>query len=389
MFVLISCDEKKSDDSQQTLARVLFQATVAMDRLEYEHALALVDSAARIDDHNASIMFFRARVLSELGDYGAAEKAYLKVKDFDAKYRGVWNNLGNLSYEQSKFRDAASYYQQELAENDTAFLAWRGLGRAYGEMGLVDSAKFALDQAILINPGFAGSYYSEAILYEHEGDFDRALTLAGKATQLAPQSHEYRFLYGSLLIKNGKPAQAIPQLKQVVEAWPWHNGALYNLGQAYARTGDEKLAQKYLDQAEKARALQAQVALQQQGVVTYNREPMAYAKLGSALRMSGRYDEALRAYKIALHLAPDNYEIENNMANLYLIKDDTLAAISHYKSILDRDPTLVDIWLNLGVVEVLRGNTQAAREAWQSALRHDPNNRQAISYLSRLGRARQ
>ena len=381
-----ACTEQQNEQPQRDLFWFLYEGTQALEKMEYVQALALVDSAAGLDAENANVEFLRARVLSELGRYEEAEKAYLKAKDLKPGYRGVWNNLGNNAYNQTKYRDAISFYQREIAENDTSFLAWRGLGRAYSESGIPDSAVYAFDNAIRVNPGYGGAYYSKALVYEREGELEEALELAQKATTLAPANLEYKFAYGALLVKTGRPEASIPLLTAVVEAWPWRHSALYNLGQAYVRTGRTEEGKQLLDRAEKARALHAKVGLQEQTIMTFGDDPMAYAALGSSLRRAGRYDDAIKAYKIALHLAPTRSEVENNLANLYLIKQDTTKAIFHYRAILERDPTLVDVWLNLGAVEAILGRTEAAGDAWRNALRHDPNNPQARAYLARLRR---
>jgi tetratricopeptide (TPR) repeat protein len=79
-------------------------------------------------------------------------------------------------------------------------------------------------------------------------------------------------------------------------------------------------------------------------------------------------------------------EIQNNIANLKLIRGDTTGAISQYRAILQRDSTLVDIWLNLGVVYALSGQAENARQAWLNALKHHPNHPAARAYLAKLAK---
>jgi tetratricopeptide (TPR) repeat protein len=383
-LVISSCSEKLDEAEERQMFDFLLKGTLALEQMQFVHALAYVDSAAEISSSNANVEFFRARVLSALGRYEEAEESYRRVKQIDEHYRGVWSNLGNNSYLIRNYRNAVTFYWQELAENDTSFLAWRGLGRAYGELSIADSALVAFNKAIEYNPRFAGTYYSKSKFMEAEGNLLGALDMALEAWQLKPDNPEYQFHYGALLVKNQREEEAIPILEVVAEKWPWHNGALYNLGQAYVRLGQEQKAKVYLKKAEEARAKQAKVSLEELTVVNFKDDPMSYAKLGSALRMAGRYDDAIRAYKVALNLAPERYEFENNIANLYLIQGDTLQAIQHYRSIVEKNPTLVDVWMNLGVVEALRGNTRAARQAWEHALRHDPSNRQARAYIAGL-----
>lgn len=47
-------------------------------------------------------------------------------------------------------------------------------------------------------------------------------------------------------------------------------------------------------------------------------------------------------------------------------------------------PDHVEGWVNLGLAYVQTDSLEAARQAWRSALRVDPNNVPAASYLDRL-----
>jgi type I restriction enzyme, R subunit len=59
-------------------------------------------------------------------------------------------------------------------------------------------------------------------------------------------------------------------------------------------------------------------------------------------------------------------------------------AIRQYREILRLDPELPDIWLNLGIVYAISGQTDQARRAWEAALRLDPGHQAARLYLARL-----
>jgi tetratricopeptide (TPR) repeat protein len=107
---------------------------------------------------------------------------------------------------------------------------------------------------------------------------------------------------------------------------------------------------------------------------------------GESLRRAGRIDEAIEAFQIALSLEPRFVALENNLANLYIMRGDTAAAIYHYKAILEQHPTLADVWLNLGAAYANTGRVEAARKAWQTALKYAPEDSTAKAYLARLPR---
>jgi len=385
VFFVIGCSSK-TEESPELIARsefLLRQGEAALRQNEFDFALALADSAKKLTPQSSNVHFLYARVYSELGQWQNAEAAYHKVLQLEPSYRGVWNNLGNNAYRQQEYRKAIGHYQKELAINPAA-IPWRGMGRAYVELGKVDSAQYTFQNAIARDSLYAPAHFSLALLLEDEGEIDKALFHAKKASQIEKDNLEYRYLVGELLVRNRRYEEALTLLREVVDKMPWYRGAQYNFGQALANLGRQEEAKKYLDEAERVRAEDAKIEHLQNTIRSLPNDPMAHASLAFALRRAGRYNDAMHAYKVAAHLAPNNMEVQNNIANLYLIKGDTTAAINQYQMILRHDPALVDIWVNLGIVYAISKNFAAARHAWQNALQLAPDHPAAKTYLARL-----
>ena len=76
--------------------------------------------------------------------------------------------------------------------------------------------------------------------------------------------------------------------------------------------------------------------------------------------------------------------LENNLAILYMMRGDTSKAVAHYQALLQKHPTLSDVWLNLGVVYAKAGKFAAARKAWENTLKYSPNDSTAKAYLAKL-----
>lgn len=89
----------------------------------------------------------------------------------------------------------------------------------------------------------------------------------------------------------------------------------------------------------------------------------------------------MKAYQVAVSLAPDNLQWQNNLAALQLKHGDTEAFIKRYQSILKQDPTLVDAWFNLGLAYGQMRKTKKARPAWQQVLQQNPDYAAAKAYL--------
>lgn len=381
-----ACKTKQEPASDQLTRWLLLQGTEALRQHDFRTAQAIADSAlkqAPDGSDKANAYFFRARVLSEVGLLKEADADYHRVLEQAPDYRGVWNNLGNNTYRQQAYHRAIAYYQMELAAHP-APIPLRGMGRAYVELGLVDSARYAFEQAIVLDSLYSPAYFNLALLLDDEGHREGALQNAQKALSLDSGNLDYQYLVGSYLVRMGRSAAARGYLQAVVEARPWHPGALYNLGQALVLLGNRDEAQKYLDQAEVVRAQQAKIDHLENTVRALPDDPLSQASLGFALRLAGRYNDAMRAYQVALHLDPVNVELLNNTASLCLIRGDTTLAIDYFRTILQIQPSFVGAWLNLGSVYAMLNDPEAARQAWQMALRYEPNHPIAKAYLAKI-----
>ena len=386
-FYCCSSNEKEFVDMLSTnnprTNRFLLQGSDALKQHNFIQALSFADSAAKYAVEKADIHFFKGRVYSELGRFKEAEQAYLKALEATPGYRGVWNNLGNNAYRQQNFSQAIDYYTHEVAQNK-APIPLRAVGRAFVELGKTDSARTFFKKAIDLDINYAAAYFNLAQLEEDEGNFKQAIQYAGRAYGIEPDNLEYRYLYSTLLVQMDKGSEAILNLRKIVEKWPWHHGAHYNLGRALIKAGQKTEGENYLEQAEQVRATQAKIDHLENTVRALPDDPYSYAALAFALRKAGRYNDAMHSYKVALYLEPENFDIWNNVANLYLLQGDTITALVTYNYIVEKNPMLTDIWLNMGVVYALSNQKEKARSAWEQVLTYKSNNISALKYLKKL-----
>ncbi len=165
-------------------------------------------------------------------------QAYKNALKAAPGYRGVWNNLGNNAYRQQNFSQAVNYYGQEITQNQ-ASIPLRALGRAFVELGKTDSARTYFQKAIDLDRNYAAAHFNLAQLEEDEGKLNQALQHAGRAYGIEPDNLEYRYVYSTLLVQMDRGSEAIYNLREIVEKWPWHHGAYYNLGRALVKAGQK------------------------------------------------------------------------------------------------------------------------------------------------------
>ena len=389
LLIVFSCTSDKTPINNKYKKRnpmadyFLMEGNKYLKKHDFKKALALADSAELYAIKKDDVYFFKGRIYSELGRFAKADEAYNNTININPDYIGAWNNLGNNAFRQQNFSQAVKFYNKEIIINKTS-IPFRALGRAYVELGKTDSARICFQHSIDINNNYASAYLNLAQLEEDEGNLNKALNHASRAYALEPNNIEYQYVYSTILVQMDRGKEAIYSLREIIKEWPWHHGAHYNLARALIQSGQKIEGQQYLDKSEKIRATQAKIDHLENTIRALPDDPYSYAALAFALRKVGRFNDSMHSYKVALYLDPDNYDIWNNVANLYLLQKDTIKALNTYNYIVDKNPALIDIWLNMGVVYALANQKENAIYSWERALKYQPENVSAIKYLNKI-----
>ncbi|MEO8500112.1 MAG: sulfatase-like hydrolase/transferase [Vicinamibacteria bacterium] len=118
------------------------------------------------------------------------------------------------------------------------------------------------------------------------------------------------------------------------------------------------------------------------GNVTFRRS------LASALRRSGRLQEAASALAVAQRLAPQDPSVAHDLAMVLAEQGQEARAIELEERALALDPKFVDALDRLATLRALRGDLDQAMEAVDGAIRLDPNNPRAWSNRGNIARGR-
>ena len=381
----LSRTEQARRDADPKAVEFLINAQGAYEAGYYNGALVLTDSAARYAPELADIPFLRGRILTTMRQYEPARTAYEETLKRDPAYPGVYFNLGNTAYLHGEAQEALTFYRREQSVAGTAAYLTQ-LGRAYADLGRADSAQWAYEKAIAADTTSPTAYMWLGQLYEDAGAFDEALRYSRKGLALRPGNLNYAYVVGVQLLRRGDLEEAATLLTNVTDGMPFHYAAHYNLGQALMGLGRQNDGARYLARADSLLEQRKEVD-KWEGLVNANsHEPMLWVNYGNALRQAGRIEEAIDALAIAYSLQPQWLELQNNIANLLLLRGDTTAALQRYETLLQIDPMQADLWLNLGTVHALMGNYGEARTAWETALQHNPDHPEARNYLAQLPR---
>lgn len=370
-------------DADPKVVDFLLNAQQAFENGNYNFALMLADSAAKYAPELADVPFLRGRILSSVRQYGPAQQAYEETLQLDPDYPGVYLNLGNSAYLRGEPQEALALYRKEKGAADTAPYLVQ-LGRAYADLGVTDSARWAYERAIAADSTNSTAYMWLGQFFEEAGDFEKALLYSRKGLALRPDNPNYAYVVGVQLLRGDSLEEAVGMLTKAAKAMPWHYASHYNLGQALTGLGQTDLGARYLAQADTLLEKQKGITKWENLLQTNSHEPMLWVNYGNALREAGRVDDAIDALTIAFSINPQWMELQNNIANLLLMRGDTLQALQRYQMLLRYDSTQADVWLNLGTLYALAGRYDDARWAWKAVLRHDPDHPEAARYMAQL-----
>jgi protein O-GlcNAc transferase len=119
----------------------------------------------------------------------------------------------------------------------------------------------------------------------------------------------------------------------------------------------------------------------------------ANINLGGAYVMAGRHKEAIPLLETARDAEPDNSMIWINLGAAYLgnpilaTSEQQIRAITAFERALELDPTAPSIHYNLGLIFVDRDDIDLAVAAFRQAVRANPFDRDARSWLNKLAAA--
>lgn len=196
----------------------------------------------------------------------------------------------------------------------------------------------------------------------------RSEALARQIITDVPERHEGWLALAASLDGQGSVAPAIEAYERAVQIEPGHIGARASLAYLYQVHGQLvdalRLNLELLPHAESLHYLNLQVA--------------------ECLRLLGFDPAAEPWFQRADELQPDNVFAAENRAHFLLVNQRLVEAESVISNALERGVQRAELWLNLGIIQLLRDDHDGASNSFQSALQVDPENAQAQTWLMTL-----
>jgi eukaryotic-like serine/threonine-protein kinase len=300
------------------------------------NAQKLLEQAVQLDPKNFEAQFQTARLLTLRKNFPAAIEHYQAALQINNQVPEIQFNLGFIYLNQGDYDLAIKYYE-----------SCRALSPPYQDEVLTNLGIAFLKKN---NPGQAQTYFKQAIGLNPNNSLARSYLQTSPTSGAAPPP--------PVPAAAGPPAEAKTRANTLV------NQAKGQLT------------------ANPAKALQL---LEQAAVLDPTNYEAPY-QMGRILTFKKDYPGAVRHYQKAIGLNNKIPEIHFNLGYIYMSQGNFDQAITYFESCRALSPPFQDeVLTNLGISYLKKNNSTKAQFYFREALKINPNNSLARSYLQNLG----
>ncbi len=241
------------------------------------------------------------------------------------------------------------------------------LGKAHIAANNIPMAGRVLEGAVARGIDNAAIYALLASVYEKSGHMEHAIPAMRLAIQKDPQSEQYRFSYGMLLISALAPDAAVIRLKEALELFPNSSHLWLAMGIAHFKGGRNDEAAKSLTRS----------------IELDSKYAPAYVYLGMTYVETGQYKTAVQAYEHALAIN-EKLGIVNFLIADVMLKQtdaDNVVVETNLMKAVKSDPKFAPARLSLGKLYLRTSRLAEAATEFENVIALDPNLAEAYYQL--------
>ncbi|NLX19521.1 MAG: tetratricopeptide repeat protein [Desulfobulbus sp.] len=303
------------------------------------------------------------------GRLADAERCYRQALEIDDSSAVAHNNLAFLLMQRREFAEAEQEYRRAIELSPAYATAYTNLGQAYLLMQRWDEAEEYLTRATELDADAFHAYESLAKLAMVYGDSNRAVSYWEEANRIRPVRENLVNL-AHCLVQQRRLDEARDVLIRAADSDDED-------ARLHALFGIIAFAQ--YDFGSAIRHFKRALGIEPENTETRHNLAMAYLKTGQS-------EEAVMELRRILLLMPDHVEARNNLAVIELAAGEPDSALEHFNLILEQAPDNTKALYYKGVVLLQQGKTEAARALLEKITRTTPNEyqSQAAELLSTL-----
>lgn len=274
-------------------------------------------------------------------------------------------NLALQKAENQETDSAIIYFSKAINREPGFAKAYYNRSSALLQIKNLSGALLDIDQYLALSDTASKGYFTRAAILDQLGRTEDALAAYRTAAAKEDQADEAFLASGNIHLRNEAYQDAIDNFTNYLKYHPSDGMVLHDRGSAYQLLDDLKMAERDYRQAAMA-------------------DPeltSALANLGSVLRKSERYEEAVDAYSDALKIEPEDALLANNRGYAYYLSENYEKAVADFKKATTLAPDYAYAHNNLASAYIKLEKFQEAVNAAGKAISIDPEY--GFAYLNR------
>jgi tetratricopeptide (TPR) repeat protein len=366
---------------------------------ELTKALAHVERALKLDPKNQEAHFLLAGLHVGLNQLKEAIESYEHVLALNPENKEARLFLATLYAQQRRFPEAITAIQGILKREPDLAVGYYYLGRFYLEMNKPEMAKKELNMALAKDREFVPAMFDLAVVYEHEKQYTRSLSMYRQVLALQPNSSRAWAGIGRIYLITGKEKLAIRAFQRVKKLEKDNPNALMQVGlilleQKYFTDAIREMRQlltlpQYKNQARYfiGTAMEEKGEIQSAAQMYHGVERTSEFYIPARLRLAYLYfqlkkkDQARRIMDEIKTIAPEREEIYLTIAYFYEEEGLWHRAISALEEGVKRVPQSAELYSRLALLYEKQKNRTESIKLIKKALELDPNNADMLNFL--------
>lgn len=368
---------------------------------DYAEAERLCRQVLQQEPRQPDAAFQLGLLAMEAGRPDAAMQLIAQAIEFGGPHPAYYNNLALAQEQAGHPGRAMQSLKQALALEPDYPEGHNNLGAMLQRQGRLDEAATHFRRAVEARPDFSLAVENlrrvEALLEERKPSADELARLESVIAQNASDPNA-RNRIGIALIRSGRPEEALPHFRAMVDLEPNNAAALVNLANLLKLLGREAEAAAAREEAVR---LNPQMADVFRGVTPSSSSgaqsaptvstplPAAAQELASRagdLLQGKNYAEAIASYRRALEVAPERTDLWNNLGAAQMYAGLLVEAAESFTQAVNRDPRAADSLTNLGLLRLRQGYPSEAADLLQRALDLRPDSAEIAYSLANAWR---
>jgi tetratricopeptide (TPR) repeat protein len=298
-------------------------------------------------------------------DYERAKSDFTEAIRLNPKDFWPYLDLGNILLNTGDVDGAIANYNAVLRMNPRNALALSNRCAAFDRkaenedsLNKIEPARKDCDEAIKIDPKYAGAYINRAEGYSYLGQFDKALPDLDLAIKLNPKYADSYRNRGYVEDQQGRFDVAISDYDQAISLDPKSSRAYLGRADTWSHKGEfDRALADYGDA----------IKLSPKDDVPYNDRGLVWIQRGDL-------EQAMKSFDEGIQVAPNDFKLYTNRSKVWRLKGNLDRALADQDTAIKLRSSAPIVWVERADTLRYKGDYQAALETYSKALSINPGS---------------